>query len=136
MSTYNALSVTSYTEFLKDVLLLKLKHHNTDRTINIDIPYLNHPEWMSVRILPPEFKSFILKQVQFMKDNHCNGLGFQAWEVSKLERIQYLLEEDQNKVLQKDFWIFFSEHDRRRNTNFLDTFPELASFFNYCKDLT
>jgi organic radical activating enzyme len=136
MSTYNALSVTSYTEFLKDILLLKLKHHNTKRNISIDIPYLNHPEWMSVRILPQEFKSYILKQVQFMRDNHCNGLGFQEWEVSKLERIQYLLEEDQNKVLQKDFWIFFSEHDRRRNTDFLATFPELTNFYNYCKDLT
>lgn len=135
MSTYNALSVTSYLEFLKDILILKLKHHNNQRSIIIDIPYLNHPEWMSVRILPIEYKSEILKQIQFMRDNHCNGLGFQFWEIDRLERIQYLLEDSPNKVLQKDFAIFFDEHDRRRGTDFLATFPEMSKFYEYCKTL-
>jgi organic radical activating enzyme len=135
MSTYNALSVTSYVDFLKDVLLLKLKYHKPDRVINIDIPYLNHPEWMSIRILPIKYKEYIHKQVKFMKDNHCNGLGFQSYEIEKLDRIQYLLEEVQDTVLQKDFVLFFDEHDRRRGTNFLKTFPELEEFYYYCKSL-
>jgi organic radical activating enzyme len=135
MSTYNALSVTSYLEFLKDILLLKLKYYNDNRNIIIDVPYLNHPEWMSVRILPKEYKPYILKQVQFMRDNHCAGRGFQSWEIERMDRIRYLLQDTQNKVLQKDFVIFFDEHDRRRNTNFLATFPELTNFYNYCKAL-
>jgi len=135
MSTYNALSITSYTEFLKDVLLLKLKHHNDSRSISIDTPYLDNPTWMSVRILPIEYQSMILKQVQFMKENHCKGKGFQDHEIQRLERIQFLIDGSAEPAQLKDFVAFFDEHDRRRNTNFLATFPELTELYNYCKNL-
>lgn len=135
MSTYNALSVTSYIEFLKDVLIMKLKHHNENRSISLDIPYLDNPSWMSIRILPIEYRSAILKQVEFMKSNHCNGRGFQEFEVKKLERLQYLINDEENVDNLKDFVAFFDEHDRRRNTNFLATFPELIELYNYSKNL-
>jgi organic radical activating enzyme len=135
MSTYNALSVTSYKEFLQDVLKMKLEHHNRHRSINIDVPYLDNPKWMSVRILPQEYKQMILDQVQFMRDNHCDGKGFQFWEMDRLERIQYLIPDERELTYLKDFWLFFNEHDQRRNTNFLATYPELANFYNYCKSL-
>jgi hypothetical protein len=32
-----------------------------------------------------------------------------------------------------DFYRFFSEHDRRRGTNFLETFPEMREFWNECR---
>ena len=133
MSTYNALSITSYIEFLKDVLIMKLKYHNYDRAINLDVPYLDNPKWMSVRILPIEYIDMLLTQVQFMKDNHCGGRGFQNWELEKLNKIQYLIKEDPEQVWLKDFVLFFDEHDKRRNTNFLGTFPELSNLYNYCK---
>lgn len=133
MSTYNALSITSYTEFLKDVLIMKLKHYNDDRSISLDIPYLDNPKWMSVRILPVEYIDMLLSQVQFMKSNHCNGKGFQDWEVNKLERIQYLIKPVKDPNHLKDFALFFDEHDKRRQTNFLETFPELVDLYNYCK---
>ena len=136
MSTYNALSITSYMEFLKDVLIMKLKYHNTDRSISLDIPYLDNPKWMSVRILPVEYISQLLKQVEFMRANHCDGKGFQDWEIAKLERIQYLIKEDPEQVWLKDFGLFFDEHDARRQTNFLETFPELTNLYNYCKSIT
>jgi organic radical activating enzyme len=135
MSTYNALSITSYTEFLKDVLIMKLKYNNDRRSVNIDIPYLDNPKWMSVRILPVEYRKMILDQVTFMRGNHCSGRGFQEHEVQKLERIQYLIPDEREDMYLKDFVAFFDEHDRRRNTNFLSTFPKLAELYNYCKNL-
>lgn len=136
MSTYNALSVTSYIEFLKDVLIMKLKHFDEERSINLDIPYLDNPKWMSVRILPSDYKNQILKQIEYMKSNYCEGKGFHGWEIAKLERIQYLFDEEREQVHLKDFALFFDEHDKRRNTNFLDTFPELAKLYAECKSLT
>lgn len=133
MSTYNALSITSYTEFLKDVLELKLTYHNPNRSISIDIPYLDNPKWMSVRILPITYRALILEQVKYMQDNHCEGKGFQNWEIDKLERVQYQIQDNPEQVYLKDFVLFFDEHDKRRGTNFLETFPELAVFYNYCK---
>jgi organic radical activating enzyme len=136
MSTYNALSITSYIEFLKDILIMKLKHHKEERSINIDIPYLDNPKWMSVRILPTDYIPVLLKQVEYMKSNHCDGKGFQDWEIAKLDRIQYLIKEDPEQVWLKDFGLFFDEHDKRRGTNFLETFPELTNLYNYCKSIT
>lgn len=136
MSTYNALSITSYMEFLKDILIMKLKHHNEERSIWLDIPYLDNPKWMSVRILPTDYIPMLLKQIEYMKSNHCGGKGFQDWEIAKLDRIQYLIKEDPEQVWLKDFGLFFDEHDKRRGTNFLETFPELTNLYNYCKSIT
>ena len=36
---------------------------------------------------------------------------------------------------QIDFVKFVDEHDRRRGTNFLETFPELGEFYTFCKSL-
>jgi organic radical activating enzyme len=135
MSTYNALSVSSYTEFLKDVLIMKLVHHASLRSITIDIPYLDNPKWMSVRILPESYKEKILEQVKFMRDNACGHKGFQSWEADKLERITYILETEQDKNHLKDFASFFDEHDKRRGSNFLKTFPEYTELYNHCKTI-
>jgi hypothetical protein len=32
-----------------------------------------------------------------------------------------------------DFYRFFSEHDRRRGTDFLKTFPEMSAWWNECE---
>ena len=34
-----------------------------------------------------------------------------------------------------NFYKFFKEHDRRRKTDFLKTFPELKDFWLQCKEL-
>ena len=31
-----------------------------------------------------------------------------------------------------DFYRFFNEHDRRRNTSFIKTFPEMKEFWDEC----
>jgi hypothetical protein len=40
---------------------------------------------------------------------------------------------DKLKLDRADFYRFFSEHDRRRDTNFLKTFPEMREFRQECK---
>jgi hypothetical protein len=35
----------------------------------------------------------------------------------------------------KDFYAWFDEHDRRRNTDFKKTFLEMHNFYQTCKDL-
>ena len=34
-----------------------------------------------------------------------------------------------------DFYRFFNEHDRRRGTDFLKTFPEMKTWWDECKYL-
>ena len=44
-------------------------------------------------------------------------------------------DEEAIKYDRQDFYRFFSEHDRRRGTDFCKTFPELEEFYNKCKEL-
>jgi hypothetical protein len=69
------------------------------------------------------------------------NLGFKDTEIDKLKRTATMMIEgiktpsEQNTVNRKDFVIFVDEHDRRRGTNFLETFPEMKDFYELCKNL-
>ena len=54
--------------------------------------------------------------------------NFKTTEINQLERILPLLEENKDRSkLHKQFIEFVNEHDRRRNTNFVESFPEMKS---------
>jgi len=147
MATYNALSVTSFDKFLKDVYELNCFAHRVSRnksSVKIDIPYLNNPKHQTVRILTPDFVDFISKQIEFMQQHssqNTKGAGFDEIEIHKLLRVKSIIEDElanpshDVSINRKDFSIFVDEHDKRRNTNFLETFPEMQVFYNYCKNL-
>jgi hypothetical protein len=44
-------------------------------------------------------------------------------------------EETRVKEGRIDFYNWFTEYDLRRDVNFLETFPEMTSFWNQCKNL-
>jgi hypothetical protein len=152
MSTYNILSVTSYMPFMKDLLALNntFNHYqNRVHPLIFDIPYLRYPEHLSMTILTPDYLEKVEEQVTFMYQNRQTphwqplaGNGFYDWEVEKLQRVYHLLEStfkvgehlQQSTVnKRKDFVRFVDEHDRRRGTNFLETFPEMEEFYKLCK---
>jgi hypothetical protein len=144
MSTYNALSVTSYHELLKNILVLKEEHKGIRGWLPcmLDTSYLRYPTHQSVRILDDGFKNQILKQAQFatynLKNDDSNILenGFLDGEVQKLVRTyDWSITEDPDlKINQTDFIKFIDEHDRRRGTNFIKTFPEMEEFYNKIKE--
>ena len=51
------------------------------------------------------------------------------WAESPLEDVDWLIRQ------RKDFVAFLDEFDKRRNKNFLETFPEMEDFYNGCKSL-
>ena len=54
----------------------------------------------------------------------------------KVNAIDWIKQEsnfDKNKSM-KNFYLFFTEQDKRRGTNFVNTFPELENFWKECKD--
>jgi organic radical activating enzyme len=144
MSTYNCLSVTTYQDFLNDILSLKQQIKNKNGGyLSLDIPYLNHPYHQSIKILTDDFSSMISDQINFCKNNieHRDNCGFNEIEIFKLLRVESLfLDSRKNRdfdfdLTRKDFYKFVDEHDRRRNTNFLKTFPKMSVFYQYCKSL-
>ena len=44
------------------------------------------------------------------------------------------LPQDEKLRNRADFYKFFTEHDNRRNTNFLATYPEMINFWQQCEE--
>jgi organic radical activating enzyme len=141
MSTFNALSVTSFARLYADVLELRSAY--PDRRpgaepggrIRIDLPYLRYPEHQSVMVLPPEYG----ERMDDILDGLNSAPAALEMEVAKFSRIRSLMStpwpEAMLSIARANFFWFFSEHDRRRGTNFLSTFPEMASFWRMCREL-
>ena len=148
MATYNAMSVTSYKQFMDDFLKLRLEYNTGPERrnpVSMDVAYLRWPWHQTVFLLDKHYLDLIEDQVTFMynKKEHAYwpplcGMGFYEYEINRMQRIFYVMRDthiediDQNR---KDFVKFVDEHDRRRGTNFLKTFPEMEEFYFNCRNL-
>jgi organic radical activating enzyme len=148
MCTFNILSVTSYISFLEKVLEWRKKYKdvydNTGaRKIIFDIPYLKEPLQYDMLILPKEeYLPYFDKILNFVKDNldESDSTKFSDLEYERFRRVRdYFATKtySDEKLLEgrKDFYNWFTEYDRRRDVNFLETFPEMSAFFEQCKQL-
>jgi hypothetical protein len=146
MATFNAMSVFSYEKLIDKVFELKQKYQNRERywvsAIQLDTAYLRWPQHQSVKILDREHKELILQAAKKAfyyttpEFNHDN-FGFSNTEVQKIKRIyDYAISEDLFEVEKNrlDFVLFVDEHDRRRGTDFLETFPEFKKLYNDVKN--
>jgi organic radical activating enzyme len=153
MSTYNALSVTSYHKLILGVYDLKKEYSSNQRAwstaVNLDTPYLRYPQHQTVQILPLPFAKLVEMHGEFMQkksEKYCFNLnknqvsyGFGDTEISKLKRIYDWMVSPQDPYQlrrnRKDFYQFVTEHDKRRGTSFIKTFPELEKFYYQCRDI-
>lgn len=149
MCTFNILSVTSFTDFLQKVLDWREKYQEIlnpggyGRRIRFDTPYLKEPIQYDMMILPKEeFLPYFDKILQFINDNKddYNPTKFTELEYQKFRRVRdYFATSSYDKEKVKegriDFYNWFNEYDRRRNVNFLETFPEMENFYNHCGEL-
>jgi organic radical activating enzyme len=143
MSTYNFLSLFSFKEFSKDILDIKQEYGGHDVRLHpmiLDVPFLRHPPHQAIFIMPEKFKKYVYDQVTYVHENVENPTWygtannrFYQWEADKFKRlyeiITYIDETHETKphVIENrlNFIKFVNEHDRRRGTNFLKTFPEM-----------
>ena len=139
-STFNALSIVSYKSFLKDILDIKKEFGGIDKDIPIiiDIPYLRQPSFLSMFILPSGILPYLEDIVTFMYNNKevsdwkpLYNRGFFQFEIDKFIKLIELFKEksigDTITTVHKDFVAFVNEHDMRRGTNFVKTFPKLEN---------
>ena len=155
--TLNMLSIPSIKELMKEILELQ-KIYNVKKTrrdengklisygyhrVFVDTPTLYHPEWQSLKLLPPDLHYKGDECLDFMKANR-DGLrdtrwtGFKEHQIQRFARaLDYMkqgFDNDQQKQdAQENFVRFFQAHDNRRNTDFCKTFPELKEYYNEWK---
>jgi organic radical activating enzyme len=149
MCTFNILSVTSFISFLQKVLDWRTKYQpimnpgGYGRRIRFDTPYLKEPLQYDMNILPKEeFLPHFDAILKFIDDNRDeqDPTKFTDMEYEKFRRVRDYFatanyEEERVKEGRVDFYNWFTEYDRRRDTNFLETFPEMENFWNLCKTL-
>jgi len=139
--TFNVLSYTGFFNYMKNILELR-KTYNTDRQlIWFDVPQLIEPDFLNPK-LRPDLLDELYKAIEFMKLNketiHNQYKGFKDFEISKVQRLIDWISLDTKFNIHsamKNFYLFWTEHDLRRETSLLKTFPEFENFWLDCKNL-
>lgn len=145
MITFNILAVSSFRGFLQKLLEWRTEFgwydHLSKHRIRFDTPYLKEPLQYDMNILPKaEFMPYMDESLAFMRGNVGDTSNqFTEIEYEKFRRVVKYMEttmysDDRLTEGRKDFYNWFVEYDRRRNTNFAETFPELVAFYNLCKE--
>jgi hypothetical protein len=140
--TMNNLSVSGIQTLLTYILNLRENHSSTYQRVWFDTPLLRTPSWQSLQILPTAYADKLEAVAdwmeQYMETPDKPFRGFKDYEVQRMRRDIAWMREGTDNVEQKkaDFYRFFSEHDRRRGTDFLFAFPEMKAFWEECKALS
>jgi hypothetical protein len=141
--TMNNLSVLGLQRLLEYILELRQTHSKTYQKIWFDTPVLRQPAWQSLQILPESYAATLERTADWMELNMETPddpfHGFKDFEVQRLRRDIAWMREGQrldHDQAQADFYRFFAEHDRRRGTDFLQTFPEMREWWKHCERLS
>lgn len=137
--TMNNLIVPGIQDLLAWVLELRAKHSTTYQRVWFDTPLLRSPSWQGLQILPPAYR-WKLEQVRaWMEQNKLveeqnRYDGFKDYEIQRMDRIIATMKMTNNETkIKRDFYRFFTEHDKRHNLSFIDVFPEMTTFWDECK---
>ena len=141
--TMNNLSVTGFQPFMEWILKLRQQHSTTYQRVWFDTPVLREPAWQSLQLLPESYVVMLEQAKAYMKlhvETDVNRFhGFKDYEIARLDRdIAWMRTGQQMSGTElgqrkADFYRFFNEHDRRRGTDFLKTFPEMKSWWAECE---
>ena len=141
--TMNTLNVTGLHELINGIHGLRQVYSKTYQRVWFDTPILRQPAWQNIQIMPEEYTDSLEEVWAFM----CSKMeqpenpfkGFKDYELHRLQRvIDYMREgckqdPEYVKMQRANFYRFFNEHDKRRGTSFVETFPEMKEFWNTCK---
>ncbi len=141
--TMNNLSVTGLPHLFAGILGLRKIYSTTYQRVWFDTPVLRQPAWQSLQILPEAYVdqleqlwAWMIRQSEKPEEPFQ---GFKDYEIARLDRDIAWMRDGQklsNEYLNRnkaDFYKFFSEHDRRRGTDFLQTFPEMITWWKECE---
>lgn len=141
--TMNNLNILGLKKLLQSILDMRSSHSTTYQRVWFDTPILRQPNWQSLQILPPVYARRLQDVVNWMRENLETAerpfQGFKDYEVQRMQRVLDWMQEgsklDQEYVIMQraDFYRFFNEHDKRRSTDFIKTFPEMREFWDECR---
>ena len=152
MAAYNILSMSSFTDMMNDIIVMKHQYtvqpHRAN-PVSLDVPFVRWPEHLAAWVASYEFLQYVEDSVTHMFKNLQQmhwiplcGKGFFDYEVNRFKRLFYVIREEMStlhkdkarvNVLRAQFADYITQYDQRRGTNFKETFPEYAEFYELCK---
>ena len=123
-----------------DDLNIKIKDVDYVDISTISVDLVNEKRKHKYELLPKDkFMPYMKQHLQYIvdhqddKDRH----KFSELEYEKFRRVVDYMESTHYTVEKltegrRDFYQWFTEYDRRRNVNFVETFPELEEFYFDC----
>ena len=110
-----------------------------------DIPLLRAPLWQCIQVMPDYYQSYLEEAIAFMEMNqatedYVDYRGFKDFEIDKVRRnLEWMkagskMDNDELLKARANFYKFFMQHDERRNTDFLSTFPEMEDWWDICRE--
>ena len=128
MCTFNLLSIPNFEEWVFKMAELKQQYPGL---LTVDVPQMVEPLHLTTRIADKKLINMLDKAYKSMLTySHL----FEDYEISKFKRTiawtkANLMKGEELERNRKDFVKFANEKDRRRGTNFLETFPELKELY-------
>ena len=139
MTTVNVLSAPTFVDFLDLMQSLKKKYQISKHNYRIQfrVNYLTWPKCLSIGLLSQEDKEHYKKiWIDFANSHSINWEKydfdcFNAEDLAQISRLcDYMVDKTPNLEDYNDFRLFISECDLRRNTNFVNVFPDLRYLLN------
>ena len=128
MCTFNLLSIPNFSEWIFKMAQYKQQYPGL---LTVDVPQMVEPLHLTTRIANAELINMLDSSLEDMK---IYSDTFEEYEISKFKRTidwtkANLFTGDELKRQRLDFAKFVHEKDKRRGTNFLETFPEMRNFY-------
>ena len=140
--TMTNLNVIGVPHLLAAIHGLRQIYSNTYQRVWFDTPLLRTPEWMRMDLLPESYSDQLEHLWSWMfrwrETEESRFKGFKDYEMQRLTRdIDWMREDnltiERKNELKADFYRFFTEHDKRRGTDFLKTFPKMREWWLECE---
>lgn len=138
MMTINSLCLFSITEFMDEMLKLKVKYKSQSPVCSFNI--LRFPSFQSIVTLPMDIRQERAKAIEDWIEKNWDDEknGFIQWEKDSMTRlVTYIRQVESGHAFtsslesrERDFKSFYMQYDIRRNKNFIEAFPMLKSWWD------
>jgi organic radical activating enzyme len=131
MTTVGILSVPTFVEFISQLLAMRRRYnHRPFLQIQFSINMLRYPKFLELTNLDEPTKQRFRNQLQLLL-NETNITQVEADQIRRL--MDYVTSATSDTQSRRDFQLYVDELDRRRGTDFKETFPELILFYKLCQ---
>ena len=133
MCTIGALSLEGLVEYLDWCLEVKRKSGSRD-AVTFTLNILRFPNFQSCLVLPLDLRQKFASDLSRWVTTNRNSDLLHNMEIEQVERLIEYLQNETNQIPKRDqvvkwFKNYFTQYDKRRGKNFIETFPIIGEWY-------